>query len=66
MYDYYDEDYANGEKEPPRVPRSAIEWFDVHTRSRRDLDNNAIADDTVTYTVCVRLVTVHKIHLGKP
>ncbi|KAG7242144.1 hypothetical protein INR49_024190 [Caranx melampygus] len=48
-YDYYDDYDANGEKEP----RSANPTSDTHERNRRDLDNNAVVDDTVTYTVCV-------------
>ena len=55
VYEYYDEDYANEEKDA-RVPRSAIEWFDARTRNRRDVDNDVNSDNTVTYSVCVRLV----------
>ncbi|XP_040901233.1 complement C4-B [Toxotes jaculatrix] len=52
-YDYYDDDYDNNDESEARVPRSAIEWFDARTRSRRDLDNNLNPDGTVTYRVCV-------------
>ncbi|CAJ1061688.1 complement C4-B isoform X2 [Xyrichtys novacula] len=51
-YDYY-EDYDNVEEKEVRIPRSAIEWFDAHSRSRRDLDNNMNSDESLTYEVCV-------------
>uniref|UniRef100_A0A3B5BHG4 Complement C4-like n=1 Tax=Stegastes partitus TaxID=144197 RepID=A0A3B5BHG4_9TELE len=50
-YDYYDD---TADEERPRVPRSAIEWFDARTRITRDLDNNLKSDSVVTYRVCVR------------
>lgn len=52
-YEYYDYDDTTTQNEERRVTRSAIEWFDVRTRSRRDVNNEQIADDTVTYEVCV-------------
>lgn len=55
-YEYYDYDDTTTQNEERRVTRSAIEWFDVRTRSRRDVNNEQIADDTVTYEVCVMLV----------
>uniref|UniRef100_A0A3Q3MGX7 Complement C4B (Chido/Rodgers blood group) n=1 Tax=Mastacembelus armatus TaxID=205130 RepID=A0A3Q3MGX7_9TELE len=48
-YDYYDYDYKEMET---RVSRSAPEWFDAHTRNRRETDNIS-SDETVTYRVCV-------------
>ncbi|XP_023280702.1 complement C4-like [Seriola lalandi dorsalis] len=51
-YDYY-EDYDTNEENEGRVPRSAIEWFDARTRSRRDVENNLNSDEAVTYRVCV-------------
>uniref|UniRef100_UPI0037E806E7 complement C4-B n=1 Tax=Semicossyphus pulcher TaxID=241346 RepID=UPI0037E806E7 len=51
-YDYYD-DYGNNQAKNVRVRRSAIEWFDVRNRIRRDLDNNLNSDETLTYRVCV-------------
>lgn len=53
-YEYYD-DYGNIEEKGPRVPRSAIEWFDARTRNRRAVDD-VNSDETVTYRICVRLV----------
>lgn len=38
------------------MPQSPIEWFDVRSRNKRDLDSNLISEDAVTYTICVRLV----------
>ncbi|KAF3691807.1 Complement C4 Complement C4 beta chain [Channa argus] len=51
-YEYYD-DYENEKEADGRVPRSAIEWFDAHTRNRRDLKYDLISEEAVTYTVCV-------------
>uniref|UniRef100_A0A3Q3II57 Complement 4B (Chido blood group) n=1 Tax=Monopterus albus TaxID=43700 RepID=A0A3Q3II57_MONAL len=53
-YDDY-EDYENDEdKAKTRVERSPIEWFDSHTRNRRNINNSLNTDETVTYKVCVR------------
>ncbi|KAG8010142.1 Complement C4-B, partial [Nibea albiflora] len=52
VYEYYD-DYDNNEDAETRVPRSAIEWFDARTRSRRDVENKLNSEGAVTYTVCV-------------
>nr|XP_040021250.1 complement C4-B isoform X1 [Gasterosteus aculeatus aculeatus] len=51
-YEYYDDDDNKEEKEG-RVPQSPIEWFDVRSRNKRDLDSNFISEDAVTYTICV-------------
>ncbi|XP_037309175.2 complement C4-B isoform X2 [Pungitius pungitius] len=51
-YEYY-EDYDNEEEKEGRVPQSPIEWFDVRSRNKRDLNNNLISEDAVTYTICV-------------
>uniref|UniRef100_A0A4W6D2J7 Complement C4B (Chido/Rodgers blood group) n=1 Tax=Lates calcarifer TaxID=8187 RepID=A0A4W6D2J7_LATCA len=61
-YEYYD-DYDNNEDEDKetRMKRSAIEWWDAHTRSRRDLDNNPNPDGTVTYRVCVSHSLYHNL-----
>ncbi|KAI4881188.1 hypothetical protein NFI96_027254, partial [Prochilodus magdalenae] len=52
-YDYYD--YGNDEpseqKEEEDFPRSAIEWFDVRSRRRRDTQQRS--EDTLMYEVCV-------------
>uniref|UniRef100_A0AAQ4S3Q1 Complement C4B (Chido/Rodgers blood group) n=1 Tax=Gasterosteus aculeatus aculeatus TaxID=481459 RepID=A0AAQ4S3Q1_GASAC len=53
-YEYYDDDDNKEEKEG-RVPQSPIEWFDVRSRNKRDLDSNFISEDAVTYTICVSL-----------
>lgn len=57
-YEYYD-DYGDDEQTETDVPRSAIEWFDARTRNRRDVENNPDDRETVTYRICVRLVTAH-------
>ncbi|XP_042345143.1 complement C4-B [Plectropomus leopardus] len=54
-YEYYD-DYENNEEwveKEVRVPQSAVERFDAHTRNRRDLDNNLNSDEMLTYRICV-------------
>ncbi|KAK7886647.1 hypothetical protein WMY93_026268 [Mugilogobius chulae] len=50
-YEYYDD---NTESSDDPVPRSAIEWFDIRTRRRRDVDSDEVDDQDVTYEVCVR------------
>ncbi|KAM3614252.1 uncharacterized protein V6R79_011677 [Siganus canaliculatus] len=52
-YEAYEDTAADDDDTETRVPRSAIEWFDARTRSRRDTDNNINSDETVTYKVCV-------------
>ncbi|XP_056141654.1 complement C4-B [Lampris incognitus] len=52
-YDYYDEDYSNDEAKEERVPRSAIEWFDARSRSRRHADHGTNTENDVNYNVCV-------------
>ncbi|KAJ0066179.1 hypothetical protein NL108_001426 [Boleophthalmus pectinirostris] len=47
-YEYYDDDNTE-QSDYSRVRRSAIEWFDIRTRRRREV----IGDQDVTYEVCV-------------
>lgn len=56
-YEYYD--YGEDERTETDVPRSAIEWFDARTRNRRDTESNPDDKETITYRICVRLVTAH-------
>lgn len=54
-YDYYeDDDDATEQSDEPREARSAIEWFDIRTRRRRDTSADQTADHFVTYEVCVQ------------
>ncbi|KAL7875318.1 hypothetical protein SRHO_G00062880 [Serrasalmus rhombeus] len=54
-YDYYDygkdEPSEREEEEEEDFPRSAIEWFDVRSRRRRDTQQRS--EDTLLYKVCV-------------
>ncbi|KAL6489631.1 hypothetical protein MHYP_G00033720 [Metynnis hypsauchen] len=54
-YDYYDygkdEPSEREEEEEEGFPRSAIEWFDVRSRRRRDTQQRS--EDTLLYKVCV-------------
>ncbi|XP_023820303.1 LOW QUALITY PROTEIN: complement C4 [Oryzias latipes] len=50
-YDYGD--YEETEKDSARVSRSVDNWFDSHTRGRRDHENDLNAAKVVTYKVCV-------------
>ncbi|XP_074539999.1 complement C4-B [Halichoeres trimaculatus] len=47
------EDYYDTEDKEVRVTRSAIEWFDAHSRHRRALDNDLNSDKELKYEVCV-------------
>lgn len=60
-YEYYGDygDDGDDEQSETDAPRSAIEWFDARTRNRRDIENNPDDMETITYRVCVRLVTAH-------
>uniref|UniRef100_A0A3P9GZE4 Complement 4B (Chido blood group) n=1 Tax=Oryzias latipes TaxID=8090 RepID=A0A3P9GZE4_ORYLA len=51
-YDYGD--YEETDKDGSRVSRSADNWFDSHTRSRREHENDVNAAKVLTYKVCVR------------
>uniref|UniRef100_A0AAR2LRU8 Complement 4B (Chido blood group) n=1 Tax=Pygocentrus nattereri TaxID=42514 RepID=A0AAR2LRU8_PYGNA len=53
-YDYYDygkDEPSEREEEEEDFPRSAIEWFDVRSRRRRDTQQRS--EDTLLYKVCV-------------
>ncbi|XP_036452334.1 complement C4-B [Colossoma macropomum] len=52
-YDYYDygKDEPSEREEEEDFPRSAIEWFDVRSRRRRDTQQRS--EDTLLYKVCV-------------
>lgn len=56
-YEYYD--YGDDERSETDVPRSAIDWFDARTRSRRDIESSPEDMEMITYRICVRLVTAH-------
>ncbi|KAI5618286.1 complement C4-B, partial [Silurus asotus] len=49
-YDYNDDDPMD-KREEEDFPRSAIEWFDAHTRRRRNAESNE--DKAIIYEVCV-------------
>ncbi|XP_072316356.1 complement C4-B [Eucyclogobius newberryi] len=51
-YNYYDYDDTE-QSDDARVPRSAIEWFDIRTRRRRNIDSGQVEDKYVTYEICV-------------
>lgn len=53
-YNYYDYDVTD-EKQGQEAPETLTEQFDALTRSRRDTEKKLSSDNTVTYTVCVRL-----------
>ncbi|XP_030639249.1 complement C4 [Chanos chanos] len=55
-YNYYYEEEGDVEeqrREEEDLPRSAIEWFDARTRTRRDTSQSLESQDTVKYHVCV-------------
>uniref|UniRef100_A0A3B3ZXC5 Uncharacterized protein n=1 Tax=Periophthalmus magnuspinnatus TaxID=409849 RepID=A0A3B3ZXC5_9GOBI len=49
-YEYYDDDNMGDDN---RMSRTAIEWIDIRTRRRRDVDSDQADDHFVTYEVCV-------------
>lgn len=50
--DYGDDDISKTDE--PAGPRSDIEWFDIRTRRRRQVNDQQAADQFVVYEVCVQ------------